>query len=683
MPVVMMMHQLFMAVFVCGDILTQLLLPPRLNPFRPEVLTPALTSAHETLKSAAVGFMSSAERADDLPAPGPPAMVASNGIWMPGWSVNVTGGASVNTTLYGAGDVISVQLPVARGINNTELVLHGRTAAKLRAMRDALPGVHIVGDGSSQHAAGNGTLAAAPAVLSQGTIIVMRIRTAKGGVDGARGVELCLGGMGNASTHITWSDGALLYTLAPGLLTAPETWQDVQLPVPKTPRHVQDWTHIRLRHLTCDSWGHALGDVECDAANPAEDLTLEVQSLSLVAATPVARAAALKHVCAPQILAEGRGLSTLLPDVCPITALYKPLVLPPDGKYSGLHVGALDGGSKPLPAGGLEGEAQGFRCSDVLAHTRIGSKLARGWSTHKSVYRGVYRPPGGGAPIAVVVKEGGLRWPAPFQGERGVGFSPEQSAEEQRTALQTMWFEMAQEVHISELLDGNAGIPRQLGACMDANSLLATSVQALGGVHISTKADLVALARRSSDPTLAALKLVRSTVSLFYFLTEQRYMRLEDLHWQVFDLRGNVRTNFSEVEGNAYADDDISQFSVDSDDLDTGLNLMLIDLDKMLVSHDEELRWYIAEQMMPYVAMQLLSPLAPLLPGLRVATQRMVDPNVLLRPPSFKCLIDWVAPNDAVTWMASHAQRDWKELPCDPAVYNDGVRSRWEDPHFG
>ena len=228
----------------------------------------------------------------------------------------------------------------------------------------------------------------------------------------------------------------------------------------------------------------------------------------------------------------------------------------------------------------------------------LGAKLARGWSTHKAVYRGLYRPAGGGAPIPVVIKEGGLRYPAPFAGERGVGFSPDQDAATQKAALQTMFFEMVQEVNIVELLAGHPGVPRQLGACVDSESLLATSVQAMGGVHIGTQADLVAIARRSAAPARAALRLARSTVSLFEYLVETRYLRLEDLHWQVFDLRGNVRTNFSDINGGggAYAADDLSQFSVDSEDLEHGLNLMLIDLDKILVSHDEELRWYVVEQ---------------------------------------------------------------------------------------
>ena len=86
---------------------------------------------------------------------------------------------------------------------------------------------------------------------------------------------------------------------------------------------------------------------------------------------------------------------------------------------------------------------------------------------------------------------------------------------------------------------------------------------------------------------------------------------------------------------------------------------------------------------MPFVAAQLLSPLQELLPGLRVATKRMLSPDVLLRPPSFACLRTWLAAADAEKRLASLAGKDWPDLPCDPRVYNEGVRSRWENPHFG
>ena len=86
---------------------------------------------------------------------------------------------------------------------------------------------------------------------------------------------------------------------------------------------------------------------------------------------------------------------------------------------------------------------------------------------------------------------------------------------------------------------------------------------------------------------------------------------------------------------------------------------------------------------MPFVAAQLLTPLAELLPGLHVATARMLSPDPLLRPPSFACLREWLAAPDAETWLASRQPSEWLDLPCDPKVYNEGVRSRWENPHFG
>jgi len=347
-------------------------------------------------------------------------------------------------------------------------------------------------------------------------------------------------------------------------------------------------------------------------------------------------------------------------------------------------------------------------CSPLLAQrVSLGAKIARGWSRHKAVYRGMYRPPGGGKPVPVVVKEGGFRYPPPMQGERGVGFGATQSVAVQRATMGTMYFEMSQEVLISELLSSShPGIPNQYGACMDVNSLLATSVQQMGGVHLTTKADLGAIASGSAAPTRAALRLARSAVSLFFFLVEERALRLEDLHWALYDMSGNVRSNFSELDSYGH---DLSQFSVDSTDLETGLNLQLIDLDKILISHDDELRWCtlhssgggggggerarahrrltppgadVAEQMMPFVALQLLDPLRATLPGLSVATRRMLDGDPLQRPPSFQCLIDWLAPADMETALAA-AAGPWADLPCDPAVYNEGKRSRWQDPHFG
>lgn len=65
--------------------------------------------------------------------------------------------------------------------------------------------------------------------------------------------------------------------------------------------------------------------------------------------------------------------------------------------------------------------------------------------------------------------------------------------------------------------------------------------------------------------------------------------------------------------------------------------------DKIVVNHDEMLRWYVAEVMMPYVAAQLFPPLQEFLPGLAVAIGRMSHKRVLVRPPSFACVRDWLA----------------------------------------
>lgn len=60
------------------------------------------------------------------------------------------------------------------------------------------------------------------------------------------------------------------------------------------------------------------------------------------------------------------------------------------------------------------GSSQGIRCADVTRGTKIGCKLARGLSTHKAVYAGTYTNEAGDEETAVVVKEGGLRYPLPY-----------------------------------------------------------------------------------------------------------------------------------------------------------------------------------------------------------------------------------------------------------------------------
>lgn len=132
------------------------------------------------------------------------------------------------------------------------------------------------------------------------------------------------------------------------------------------------------------------------------------------------------------------------------------------------------------------------------------------------------------------MKEGGLRFPVPFKGERGVGLFGNETAREQAATMQVMWYEMAQEVFMLEMLAGHPGVPRQLGACVDEGSLVATSVQTAARVPLGTKADLAALCRRAKDPAKAAMTLAKSIVSLFFFLSEERFLRLEDLHWQLF-----------------------------------------------------------------------------------------------------------------------------------------------------
>jgi len=490
-----------------------------------------------------------------------------------------------------------------------------------------------------------------------------------------------------------------------------------------------------------------VGDIDCDPASPPQPLVVELASAQLVPATPAARAAATRRLCEPELLLEGRGLSTLLvrrprpppapatplarahpppqPDVCPISALYKPLVMPADGRVSGLALagsaGAV-GGSRPLPLGGLEGRAQGYRCEEMMTRVSLGAKIARGWSRHKAVYRGIYRPPGGGRPLPVVVKEGGLRYPPPQPGERGVGFSANQSAVMQQATLGTMFFEMSAEVLISELLmSSHPGIPRQYGACMDAGSMLATSVQAMGGVHLNSKSDLAALAAGSSSPPAAALRLARSSVSLFHFLVEERALRLEGarggsgggagergaeaavtrLALAAVRLEGEraaqllgaglVRPRPVPVQRGQHGLGVGAELAAHRPGQDTGVArrraaLVHCRADDAVrgrpVRARQRLRRLSAPSRRRLRSARLLDSLVATLPGLSVAIKRMLDPDPLQRPPSFKCIVDWLAAGDAASVLAKPAG-PWPDLPCDPAIYNAGMRSRWENPHFG
>lgn len=235
------------------------------------------------------------------------------------------------------------------------------------------------------------------------------------------------------------------------------------------------------------------------------------------------------------------------------------------------------------------------------------------------MYRATFYPPGGGPPVAAVVKEGGLRWPPPAPGERGVGFAPAAPPSRQRLAAEAMFLEQAQEALLTELLgsdsddgdgddDGDDGggatqprrpppVPRQLGACLSASYLLATSVTARAR-PLRGGADWAGLAAGAAPATAAgraaaALGLARAAASLFRTLAEVRHLRLDDLHWDAYGADGRVRTNFSGFGGNAYPQDDLSQFGVSPAPCAAPLGcwaLQLLDADKVAVSHDAEAR---------------------------------------------------------------------------------------------
>lgn len=258
-----------------------------------------------------------------------------------------------------------------------------------------------------------------------------------------------------------WSPGAAVHTLlapaaAPSLLpphesSASPSFEEACFPLPFPPAGASPssfWTAVRIRFIACDAWGHLLGDPDCDASSPPPPLVISLSRIEAVPATPAALAASMGPSaggCDPEKLMGGHGLSCAVPyDACPMSALYAPLRMPASGKPSDLTVTSPDASSfaAVFPDGGLEGAAQGLRCGAVLPRTLVGCKLARGWSTHKAVYRGTFHPVPTGSnprpePVPVVIKEGGVRWPPPFEGERGVGFSPQQAVEAQVASAKT------------------------------------------------------------------------------------------------------------------------------------------------------------------------------------------------------------------------------------------------------
>lgn len=165
---------------------------------------------------------------------------------------------------------------------------------------------------------------------------------------------------------------------------------------------------------------------------------------------------------------------------------------------------------------------QGLNCQYMLDTVRVGCLLSRGSHTHKAVHRGVLkstRLTPSSRDETVVIKQGGLRFPPPFRGERAVGFQRNESAEEQAAALSAMFFEQVQEILALEHLKPHPGIPHQFGACIDTRSKVATSIQSAAQIELSTKKDLKTICSRHSSPAGCAFAIANSTASLFKHLT--------------------------------------------------------------------------------------------------------------------------------------------------------------------
>lgn len=69
------------------------------------------------------------------------------------------------------------------------------------------------------------------------------------------------------------------------------------------------WTILRLRYAACDTWGHALGDPDCDHSSPPAALTLAVESVTVRAGGGALAARANECVVKPSSTIC-RGLST-------------------------------------------------------------------------------------------------------------------------------------------------------------------------------------------------------------------------------------------------------------------------------------------------------------------------------------------------------------------------------------
>jgi hypothetical protein len=83
-----------------------------------------------------------------------------------------------------------------------------------------------------------------------------------------------------------------------------------------------------------------------------------------------------------------------------------------------------------------------------------------------------------------------------------------------------MFFEQMQEILALEHLGPHPGIPKQLGACIDYRSMVATSIQSAAQINLSTKKDLKEVCMSKPSPSDCAYTIANSTASLFRHLTD-------------------------------------------------------------------------------------------------------------------------------------------------------------------
>jgi len=321
----------------------------------------------------------------------------------------------------------------------------------------------------------------------------------------------------------SWYGSVLLHSISSSIPRGIKASADVPLPSLNgtTCASAGGFDRIRIVSIACDRWGHASGQKDCDPMQPPQEGLIGIHSLHL-SSTP-------SHGgdCAPLSLLSGIGWSCELEPSCPLSSLYSNVYITPGGLITDAREYADSNPSDERLVPDFQmGTAQGIKCQHMLESVRVGCLLSRGLHTHKAVHAGLYNHPdapsggNGSEGQRVVIKQGGIRFPPPRKGERSVGFDLNETREQQLSVLSAMFFEQMQEILALEHLGPHPGIPKQLGACIDYRSMVATSIQSAAQINLSTKKDLKEVCMSKASPSDCAYTIANSTASLFRHLTD-------------------------------------------------------------------------------------------------------------------------------------------------------------------